>query len=203
MIFLDYLRAAAELTTVCRALITHISTVIVSITQIWTWDANVGWLALCVFWLARSLSWDHHKVEHTVFNMSNNSCDDHLFLFNFCSKFWILTAVLLIWGSIVIAVVDSIANIILCNTAPIVARELCVGVTWSKQTAHFITVVSTVIIMIAAVVVGHTAPIATSKHSRLTGVEGCQSESSRCQISGWERGLIHTYNESSFYLTRQ
>lgn len=88
------LRAAAKLTTMCRALITHIPTVIVSITQVWTWDANVGWLTLCVFWLAGSLSWDHHKGEHTVFTISNN-CDYHLrlmsvanweYLRQFCSS---------------------------------------------------------------------------------------------------------------------
>lgn len=80
-------------------------------------------------------------------------------------------------GAVVIAVVDAIANVVLGNTAPIVAGELCAGVTWSEQTAHLVTIVSTVIVVVTAVVVGHTTPITTSKHCRLTGVEGCQSES--------------------------
>lgn len=85
---------------------------------------------------------------------------------------WILTAVLFIRCAIVIAVVDAIANIVFCNTAAIVAGELSVGVTRSEETTHLITVVSTVIIMITAVVIGHTTAIATSKDRRLTGVEG-------------------------------
>lgn len=95
---------------------------------------------------------------------------------HFCGKLRVLTAVLLIRGAVVIAVVDAIANIVLCNTAPVVAGELCVGVTRSEQTAHLVTIVSTVVIVVAAVVVGHTTAIATSEHCRLTGVEGCQSE---------------------------
>lgn len=87
-------------------------------------------------------------------------------------------------GAVVVAVVDAIANIVLCNAAPIVAGELCVGVTWSKKTAHFVTVVSTVVIVVTAVVVGHTSAIATSEHCRFTGVEGCQSESRTGQSFG-------------------
>ncbi len=87
-------------------------------------------------------------------------------------------------GSVVIAVVDAIANIILCNAASIVTGELCVGVTRSEETAHLITVISTVIIVVTAVVVGHTTAIATSKHCWLAGVEGCQSKSSTGQSSG-------------------
>lgn len=78
-------------------------------------------------------------------------------------------------GAVVVAVVDAVANIVLCNAAPIVAGELCVGVTWSKKTAHFVTVVSTVIVVVTAVVVGHTSAIATSEHCRFTGVEGTDS----------------------------
>jgi len=91
---------------------------------------------------------------------------------------------LLIRGPIVIAVVDAIANIVLCNTATIVTGELCIGVTESKLATHFITVISTVIIMVTPVVVGNTSPIATSKHCGLAGVEGCQSESTTGQSSG-------------------
>lgn len=87
-------------------------------------------------------------------------------------------------GAVVIAVVDAIANIVFCNTAPIVAGELSVGVTQSEQTAHLVTIVSTVIIVVTAVVVGHTTPIATCKDRRLTGVEGCQSESRTGHTSG-------------------
>ena len=90
---------------------------------------------------------------------------------------WILTAVLFIAGAVVIAVVDAIANIVLGNAAAVVAGELCVGVTRSEQTAHLVTIVSAVVIVVTAVVVGHTTPIATSEHSGLTGVEGCKSES--------------------------
>lgn len=90
---------------------------------------------------------------------------------------WILTAVLFITGAVVVAVVDAVANIVLGNASAVVAGELCVGVTWSEQTAHLVTVVSTVVIVVTAVVVGHTAPIATSEHCGFTGVEGCQSES--------------------------
>lgn len=87
-------------------------------------------------------------------------------------------------GAVVVAVVDTIANIVLCNAASVVTSKLCVWVTRSEQTAHFIAIVPAVIVMVAAVVVGHTSPIATSKHSRLTGVEGCQTESRRDQSSG-------------------
>lgn len=125
------------LSTVCRTLITHIPTVVVSITQIRAWDANVGRLTFCLLWLAGSLR-----------------------------------AVSFIRGAIVVAVVDTIANIVLCNTASVVTSKLCVWVTRSEQTAHFIAIVPAVIIMVAAVVVGHASPIATSKDGRLTSVEG-------------------------------
>lgn len=87
-----------------------------------------------------------------------------------------LTAVLFIRCAVVIAVVDAIANIVLCNTAAIVAGEFCVGVAWSEQTAHLVTVVSTVIVVITAVVIRHTPPIATSENCRLTCMEGCDAE---------------------------
>lgn len=80
-------------------------------------------------------------------------------------------------GAVVIAVVDAIANIVLCNAAAIVAGELRVRVTWPEQTADLVTVVPAVIIVVTAVVIGHTSTIATSKNCRLTCVEGCGSES--------------------------
>lgn len=97
-------------------------------------------------------------------------------VFNFCQRFWVfgLTAILLVRGAIVIAVVDTIANIVLANTAAVVAGELCAGVTRPKQTAHLVTVVPTVVVVVTAVVVGHTSPIPTGKHCRFTRVEGCQ-----------------------------
>lgn len=79
-------------------------------------------------------------------------------------------------GAVVIAVVDAIANVVFCNTAAIVASELSVWVTRFEQTAHLIAIVSTVVIVVTAVVVGNTPAIATSKDCGLTGVEGYQSE---------------------------
>lgn len=82
-------------------------------------------------------------------------------------------------GAVVIAVVDAIANIVLGNAATIVTGEFCVGITRSEQTAHLVAIVSTVVVMVTAVVVGHAASIATSKHRRLAGVEGCRSETEK------------------------
>lgn len=48
-------------TTVCRALIAHIPTVIVSITQVWTRDADIGRLTFCVLWLTGSLRWENNS----------------------------------------------------------------------------------------------------------------------------------------------
>lgn len=87
---------------------------------------------------------------------------------------WILTAVLFIRGAVVIAVIYAVANIFFGNAAAIVACELAVGVTWSEQTPHLVTVVPTVVVVVTAVVVGHTATIATCKDCWFTGVEGWQ-----------------------------
>lgn len=84
----------------------------------------------------------------------------------------LLTTVLFIRGAVVIAVVDAVANIVFCNATAIVAGELSIGVTRPEQTAQLITVVSTVVIMVTAVVIGHTTAIATSEDCRLTSVEG-------------------------------
>lgn len=80
-------------------------------------------------------------------------------------------------GAVIIAVVDAVANIFLCNAAAVTAGKLSAGVARSEQTAHLVAVVSTVVIVVTAVVVGHAAPIATGKDGGLTRVEGCQSES--------------------------
>lgn len=45
-----------ELTTMCGALIAHVSTVIIPITQVSTWDADVGALAFSVTRLTSPLS---------------------------------------------------------------------------------------------------------------------------------------------------
>lgn len=82
------------------------------------------------------------------------------------------------------AVVDAIANIFPRNAASVVTGELCVRVTRSEQTSHFIAVVPAVIIMVTAVVVRHASPVSTSEHSGLAGVEGCQSEARRDQSAG-------------------
>lgn len=88
-----------------------------------------------------------------------------------------LTAVLFIGGAVIIAVVDAVANIFLCNAAAVTAGKFSAGVARSEQTAHLVAVVSTVVIVVTAVVVGHAAPSATGKDSGLTCVEGCQSGS--------------------------
>lgn len=74
-----------------------------------------------------------------------------------------LTAVPLIRSPIVVAVVDAVADIILCNAAPIVTGELRTGVTGSEQAAQFITIISTVIVMVTAVVVGNATTVPTGK----------------------------------------
>lgn len=84
----------------------------------------------------------------------------------------LLTTVLFVRGAVVIAVVDAVANIVFCNATAIVAGELSTGVTRPEQTAQLITVVSTVVIMVTAVVIRHTTAIATSEDCRLTSVEG-------------------------------
>lgn len=88
-----------------------------------------------------------------------------------------LTAVLFVGGAVIVAVVDAVANIFLCDAAAVTAGELSVGVARSEQTAHLVAVVSTVVIVVAAVVVGHAAPVAAGEDGGLTRVEGCQSES--------------------------
>lgn len=87
-----------------------------------------------------------------------------------------LTAVLLIGGAIVIAVVDAIADVLLGDAAAVAAGELSGGVARPEQAAGFVAVVAAVVVVVAAVVVGHTAAIAAGEDCGLTRVEGCQSE---------------------------
>lgn len=84
----------------------------------------------------------------------------------------LLTTVLLIRGAVVIAIVDAVANIVFCNATAVVAGELSTGVTRPEQTAQLIAVVSAVVIMVTAVVIGHTTAIATGEDRGLTSVEG-------------------------------
>lgn len=83
-----------------------------------------------------------------------------------------LTTVLLVRGAVVVAVVDAVANVVLCNATAVVAGELSTGVTGPEQAAQLIAVVSTVVVMVAAVVIGHAAAIAAGEDCRLTSVEG-------------------------------
>lgn len=98
----------------------------------------------------------------------------------------ILTAVLLIRCAVVVAVVDAIANVVLGDTAAVVAAELCIEVAGSEETTHFIAIVSTVIIMVTAVVVRNTSPISTGEHCRLTGVEGWWTETRQNKSEMWQ-----------------
>lgn len=57
---------ATKLTTVRRALVTHIPTVVVTIAQVRPRDADVGGLTFRLFWLASSLrcnDGDHSELE--------------------------------------------------------------------------------------------------------------------------------------------
>lgn len=114
-------------------------------------------------------------IEIIIIFMKQNITFFNTFFSHTISK--TLTAVLFVSGAVIVAVVDAVANIFLCDTTAITAGELSVGVARSEQTAHLVAVVSTVIIVVTAVVVGHAAPIATGKDGGLTRVEGCQSES--------------------------
>lgn len=87
-------------------------------------------------------------------------------------------------GAVVVAVVDSIANIVLCDTAPVVAGELRVGIARPEQAACLVAVVSAVVVVVTAVVVGDAPAIATSKHRGLAGVEGCETELRADQRNG-------------------
>lgn len=90
-----------------------------------------------------------------------------------------LTAVLLIGGAVVVAVVDAVADVLLRDAAAIAAGELSAGVARPEQAAGLVGVVAAVVVVVASVVVGHAAAIATGEDCGLTRVEGCQSESGK------------------------
>lgn len=81
------------------------------------------------------------------------------------------TTIAFVRGSIVEAVIDAIAHVFPSDAATIVAGKLCVWVTGPKQAAFLITVITTVVIVITAVVVWHTPTISTGIHGGLTGVK--------------------------------
>lgn len=114
-----------------------------------------GWQVLSAAVIVITVSYKHLDI--------NCSFEKDLFL---------LTTVLFIRGAVVIAVVDAVANIVFCNATAIVAGELSTGITRPEQTALLIAVVSAVIIMVTAVVIGHATAISTSEDCRLTSVEG-------------------------------
>lgn len=75
--------------------------------------------------------------------------------------------------AVVKAVVDAIADVLPGDAAAVVARELAGGVAGPEEAADLVAPVSAVVVVVAAIVVGHTAPVATGEHGWLTGVEGC------------------------------
>lgn len=119
----------------------------------------------------------------------------------------ILTAVLFIRGAVVIAVVDAVANVVFRNTTAIVTGELSIGVARPEQTAQLVTVVSTVVIMVTAVVIGHTTAIATSEDGRFASVEGWKLHSHNLEHirdTEYDREAQRSDIQSqSFYLTIQ
>lgn len=72
-------------------------------------------------------------------------------------------AVFLIRGVIVMAIVYAIADITERYAPPVAARELCGAVAVSEQASCLVAVVPTVIVVITAIVVWHTSPVATSE----------------------------------------
>lgn len=84
------------------------------------------------------------------------------------------TTISFIRGSVVEAVIDAVAHVLPRDAATIVACKLCVWVAGPKRAAFLITVITTVVIVITAVVVRHTPAISTGIQSRLTGVKSCQ-----------------------------
>lgn len=87
-----------------------------------------------------------------------------------------LTAVLLVGGAVVVAVVHAVADVLLGDAAAVAAGELSAGVARPEQAAGLVAVVAAVVVVVAAVVVGHAASIATGEDCGLARVEGCQSE---------------------------
>lgn len=90
-----------------------------------------------------------------------------------------LTAVLLIRGPIVVAIVYSVADVFPCDAATVTAGELSVGVAGAEQAARLVAVIPAVIIVIAAVVIWHTTAISTCEHSGLAGVKCCHAQNAQ------------------------
>lgn len=87
-----------------------------------------------------------------------------------------LTAVLLVGGAVVIAVVDAVADVLFGDAAAVATGELSAGVARPKHATGLVAVIAAVIVEVAAVVVGHAAAVATGENCGLTRVEGCRSE---------------------------
>lgn len=84
---------------------------------------------------------------------------------NFSRSLLSLTAVNLIRGAVVSAVIESVTHKRSTDAASVSTGKLCDGVTGGKGTADLIAVISTVICVVAHVVHGHTATIITGKIS--------------------------------------
>ena len=98
-----------------------------------------------------------------------------------------LTAVLLVRGAVVVAVVDAVADVVLGDAAAVVAGELAVGIAGPEEAAHLVAAVAAVVVVVAAIVVGNAAAVPTGEHGGLACVEGCESQTHTRQSSGqWE-----------------
>lgn len=76
-----------------------------------------------------------------------------------------LTAVNLICGAIVSAVIESITHKRSTDAASVSTGKLCHGVTGGKGTADLVAVISTVICVVTHIVQRHTATIITGEIS--------------------------------------
>lgn len=107
-----------------------------------------------------------------------------------------LTAVLLVGGAVVVAVVHAVADVLLGDAAAVAAGELSAGVARPEQAAGLVAVVAAVVVVVAAVVVGHAASVATGEDCGLASVEGCQSElRTEGGVSQWNAGCIDMLRE--------
>ena len=59
------------------------------------------------------------------------------------------------------------------DTAAVVAGELGVGAAGPERAHRLVAAIATVIVVVTAVVVRHTAAVATGEHSGVAGVERC------------------------------
>lgn len=94
-----------------------------------------------------------------------------------------LTAISLIWSAIIVTVVCTIADVVKRDTPSIIASKFCLGVTSSEQASHLITVVSTVIVVITAIRIAYTSPIAAGESCWLTGMKSWRK-------GMWQRNVI-------------